>query len=493
MRWVLFLSSNLLFCFILSCDDLKVEDAKITRASENVLTSIGNRLVTVNDYIKRCEYVPRPNYCKNNNYIHKKIALNSLIAEKLLALEFEKKKLNFTNAQKNLIAGRKEQSMRQMMLKVNGFDKVELDSGVVNIIAKQSRRTYEVSFLILNAIQNKQVSEKRITSLTKIKDNLSDLSETSTRLITFNDEMPDEVKSILFFSKPAKNFLYGPISLSKAKHMFFEVNSWNTLVSVTDEQKKQAYIDAEKTYRESSALKIYKKYVSALMSQKELVFDPKVFQDFSDKISNIYLIEKEKKESVIQNTIWDEETKAVDNISSFNDLKMIRNEELLTFDSEKFSVGSVLDLIKKHPLIFRNKNISQKSFSNELKYALVDLFRDQEITNQAYRLGYDKKKDIVNVENKWKDFISSSIMKDAIINGLSDKEAFKMLSSKIDSLQKLYSSIIKIDTDKFEQIKLTSIDMNVIYTNQAYPLIEPSFPILTDDHVIDYGQKYNFN
>ena len=493
MRWVLFLSSNLLFCFILSCDDLKVEDAKITRASENVLTSIGNRLVTVNDYIKRCEYVPRPNYCKNNNYIHKKIALNSLIAEKLLALEFEKKKLNFTNAQKNLIAGRKEQSMRQMMLKVNGFDKVELDSGVVNIIAKQSRRTYEVSFLILNAIQNKQVSEKRITSLTKIKDNLSDLSETSTRLITFNDEMPDEVKSILFFSKPAKNFLYGPISLSKAKHMFFEVNSWNTLVSVTDEQKKQAYVDAEKTYRESSALKIYKKYVSALMSQKELVFDPKVFQDFSDKISNIYLIEKEKKESVIQNTIWDEETKAVDNISSFNDLKMIRNEELLTFDSEKFSVGSVLDLIKKHPLIFRNKNISQKSFSNELKYALVDLFRDQEITNQAYRLGYDKKKDIVNVENKWKDFISSSIMKDAIINGLSDKEAFKMLSSKIDSLQKLYSSIIKIDTDKFEQIKLTSIDMNVIYTNQAYPLIEPSFPILTDDHVIDYGQKYNFN
>ena len=111
MRWVFSLSSTLLFCFILSCADQKVEDAKITQVSGNVLTSIGNRLITVNDYIKRCEYVPRPNYCKNNNYIHKKIALNSLIAEKLLALEFEKKKLNFTNAQKNLITGRKEQSL----------------------------------------------------------------------------------------------------------------------------------------------------------------------------------------------------------------------------------------------------------------------------------------------------------------------------------------------------------------------------------------------
>lgn len=493
MRWAFSLPSVLLSYFILSCADHKVENAKVSPASGNVLTSIGNKVITVNDYIKRCEYVPRPNYCKNNNYIHKKIALNSLIAEKLLALEFEKKKLNFTNAQNSLIIGRKEQSMRQMMLKVNGFDKVKLDSGVVDIIAKQNKRTYEVSFLILNAFQKKQVSEKRITSLANIQDNFFDLPATSTRSIGLNDEMPDEVKNILFFSKPAKNFLYGPVSLSKEKYMFFEVISWNTLVSVTDEQKKQAYLDAEKTYRELTALNIYKKYVSNLMSQKKLVFDPEIFQVFSDKVSNVYLIEKEKKESVIQNTIWDEEIKTVDDISSFNDLKMIRNEKLLIFDNEKFSVGNVLDLIKKHPLVFRNRNVSSKSFSNELKYALVDLFRDREITKKAYSLGYDRQRDIVNVENKWKDFISSSVMKNVLTNGLSDKEAFIKLSSKIDSLQKQHSSIIKIDTDKFEQIKLTSIDMNVIYTNQAYPLIEPSFPILTDDHVLDYGQKYTFN
>ena len=48
--------------------------------------------------------------------------------------------------------------MRQMMLKVNGFDKVKLDSGVVDIIAKQNKRTYEVSFLILNAFKKNQVS-----------------------------------------------------------------------------------------------------------------------------------------------------------------------------------------------------------------------------------------------------------------------------------------------------------------------------------------------
>ena len=53
--------------------------------------------------------------------------------------------------------------------------------------------------------------------------------------------MPMVVKNILFFSEPAKNFLYGPISINKINFMFFEIESWNTLVSVTDEQKKQAF------------------------------------------------------------------------------------------------------------------------------------------------------------------------------------------------------------------------------------------------------------
>ena len=95
---------------------------------------------------------------------------------------------------------------------------------------------------------------------------------------------------------------------------------------------------------------------------------------------------------------------------------------------------------------------------------------------------------------KWKDLISSEVIKNMLIKNLSaDDNEFKILSAKIDSLQKQYSNIIKIDTDKFEKIKLTSIDLNVIYTNQAYPLFEPSFPILTDDHLLDYGKKYNFN
>ena len=63
----------------------------------------------------------------------------------------------------------------------------------------------------------------------------------------------------------------------------------------------------------------------------------------------------------------------------------------------------------------------------------------------------------------------------------------KFLVKAIDSLQKVYSDDIKINTEELGNIKLSKIDLFARYSNQAYVNLEPSFPILTDDHLFDYG------
>lgn len=458
----------------------------------NVLAMIGEKKITVNDFIRRCEYVPRPNYCKNNNYIHKKIALNSLIAEKLLSIEFEKEKFELSSAQKNLIKGQKEQAMRHAMLKTFGFDKVEDDLTKISLIANNINREYEIDFLILDKAQSVKFELENSKSLSHFIKLNGVIINPSPRSLTINDEMPILVKETLFFTSPQKNIVYGPIALTKNEIMYFEIKSWNTSVSVTNKQKEESFDIARKTYKEVYALKDYEKYVSNLMRGKTIYFDKINFPVFSERLSQIYLIEKDRKESVIQGSIWGEvvEQKAV----SFDDLRILGKENLLVFDGKDFSVGKVLDMIKKHPLVFRNKKISSNSFGNELKYALVDLFRDNEITKEAYKLKLNDKISVIQVEQKWRDHINSILIKDELHpEDIRDKKLSKILVSKIDSLQNIYSSIIKIDTDKFEQIKLTNIDMNVIYTNQSYPIFEPEFPILTNDHKLDYGQKHVFN
>ena len=154
--------------------------------------------------------------------------------------------------------------------------------------------------------------------------------------------------------------------------------------------------------------------------------------------------------------------------------------------------SQMVSLIRKTEKSFGNDSL--EIFGNELKYALVDLFRDNEITKEAYKLKLNDKISVIQVEQKWRDHINSILIKDELYSeNIRDKKLSKILVSKIDSLQNIYSNIIKIDTDKFEQIKLTNIDMNVIYTNQSYPIFEPEFPILTNDHKLDYGQKHVFN
>ena len=81
-----------------------------------VLAIIGNKTITIQDFIRRSEYTIRPSYCSRSNYLHKKIVLNSLIAEKLTATEMENAddKLLESDHFKNFLKGRKEQAMRQI-------------------------------------------------------------------------------------------------------------------------------------------------------------------------------------------------------------------------------------------------------------------------------------------------------------------------------------------------------------------------------------------
>ena len=155
-----------------------------------------------------------------------------------------------------------------------------------------------------------------------------------------------------------------------------------------------------------------------------------------------------------------------------------------------------MTLIRKHPLVFRKKDISPDQFTNELKSAIADLLRDMHITQRGYDVEFDEDVNVKQVTEKWQDYVKSVIIKEKYSGGLqndlsmsSNKFPNESLVNKIDSLQIAYSKNIKINTGKFENINLSSIDLFAMYSNQPYSYLEPSFPILTDDHLLDYGLK----
>ena len=114
------------------------KDSSSSISSVDILAKVGDKIITLDDYYNRAEYTIRPLYCKGNLYIHKKIILNNLIAEKLLSLDSEMNdyKTN-SKALESFIKGRKEQAMRKMLYFQQGYQKAEVDNVTVHISDKR--------------------------------------------------------------------------------------------------------------------------------------------------------------------------------------------------------------------------------------------------------------------------------------------------------------------------------------------------------------------
>ena len=105
----------------------------------NVLATIGDRIITINDFIRRSEYNVRPSYCDGNSIEDKRVILNSLIAEKLIALN---NKSNLKESHHQLLQGRKEQKMREVLYNRDIYNRVKIDSLELNIAYGNSRKDF---------------------------------------------------------------------------------------------------------------------------------------------------------------------------------------------------------------------------------------------------------------------------------------------------------------------------------------------------------------
>ena len=108
---------------------------------ESILVEVGDVTISVSEFIRRAEYTIRPPYCKGSNNLDKKIVINSLIAEKMFALEATDTNFVVSSERVQLyLQGLKEQAMRQWLYAKAADEKVELDSTEVLKIVKVAGR-----------------------------------------------------------------------------------------------------------------------------------------------------------------------------------------------------------------------------------------------------------------------------------------------------------------------------------------------------------------
>jgi len=231
-------------------------------------------------------------------------------------------------------------------------------------------------------------------------------------------------------------------------------------------------------------------YVEQLMSGKKMELSKAVYSSYASLAESYYLKDEEEKKKALNKAIWDDvEQKELDNIDRHPEINP--SDILFTYDNKEWTIKEFNDLLRSHPLVFRKRKMNKQEFSSQLKLAMADVLRDMEITKICYYKDLDNDWRVLSDRDQWHDaYASKRYIENRFRNeGGSQQELLEFFNTVIDSLQEVHSKKIKINMDAFENIDLTSTDMVVKHQGLPYPIVVPSFPIITTDDRLDYGSK----
>ncbi len=147
-------------------------------------------------------------------------------------------------------------------------------------------------------------------------------------------------------------------------------------------------------------------------------------------------------------------------------------------------------------MVFRKARLTREDFAEQLGLAIADVVRDYYITRDAYEKDDNTDSAVMRTNTMWRDNIFAMFAKYQYLLSKGVKESVQVsvveahLTPLIDSLQTKYSNQTLINISDFEKIQLTSVDMIALQPDQTFPVVVPSFSLVTIDNRLDYGEDW---
>ncbi len=490
---------TLVLSMILSCSKRE----PLIEPKEEILVKIGNKSISVDEFMRRAEYTVRPPYCRNNGNLDKKIIINSLIAEKLMSLEAGDTNKFITNEKiQTYLRGRKEQVMRQLLYEKEAREKVVLDTTRLIKMLNFAGRKYKIAFFNMPDSNLTYQLYKKMKSHNKTFESVyfeaTGLDTLPQKEVEWSGHEHDLILDSLFSKPLIKNQIVGPIKIDKNQYMMIKVNGWIDRPAITRSLTQERWRNITDEYTQREAVKLYDNYIRKVMKGKQIDFVPEPFYKIADLLGPVYIKTNAQKEEMMQNAYWDQN----EDVEKFKDLQtkieVLYQEPLFKVDNKIWTVKDFVDELTAHPLVFRKKTMKNSEFGQELQFAIMDMIRDKFLAQEAYQRGYDKVNVVQRNVNMWQDNLNYQYYKSQYLHSVKPDSVTEMeyiplienfLNPRVDSLQKKYADIIEVDVEAFNNIKLTRIDMSVTQQNVPFVKPVPSFPLVTTDNRLDYGKK----
>lgn len=458
-------------------DPTKINEAQI-------LVTIDDKIITVSDFIRRSEYNVRPSYCNGNSVEDKQIILNSLIAEKLIALESE---FDLTEPHMQILEGRKEQKMREVLYNRHIYNKVKIDSLELNIVYDNSRKDFIISYITFPdkqlMIELKNSLEDSTFTFEEWVKNMDAIDTIPTRKINYNEDVTEDMYEAFFSKEVQLGQIFGPVMMGDY-YSIFRVDGWKESRNLSASQNIHEITTLKKTMKDIKAHIDYRRYINSLMQDKKLQLHA---ENFEKLVMNIHTHLKELP--------LDESELVIRDMPVYTkySMNLSENDVLFTISDKEWTIGDLDDLIRRDPVIIPGK-VNEKVLKKILKNSIIKKIEAFYITQDAYEKSIDQHYLVIQEVTVWSDYIKSTqwishmIQTSGYTRTETDNNTIfnELLNPIFDSLMVKYSEVIDVNEHYFSEINLSSIDMHTFYNEQSHSLVVPLFPITTTKQKVDY-------
>lgn len=450
----------------------------------NILAIVGNEVITVEEFIKRSEFTIRPAFCQSNSVSEKKIILNNLILEKLMAAEAANGGLKLSDRNLHYITGRKEQAMRQQLFAEVTSGEVKIDTSFILKKLHILGRVYELSYL--NYKNKKDAENAKIKADLFLNNNFSDIftdRDNYIKTLKWSESELPEIIDVLYFGNIQVNQIIGPIANNEGWTLL-KVLGWSENPALTEGETNFRFLRFVDFEKKRQSEEIYLQFIKKLLKGKDLHFNGEIFTKLILCLGPVFYTSDDNRMDL--KITQKKELKFLDDLQEVDFL----DQELFSINDESWTVERVFNSIKTHPLVFRKKTIRKDQFGQYLKWAIGDLVRDFYLTLEANKRNLANSEFVKNEVITWENYsLCKSYLKDEYSNFSAEYSwlADDKFQSDLRKMREENTAGIKIDKRKLDSIKLTHINMHAIYAHDPYPEITPGIlPLsLSNDIVID--------
>jgi hypothetical protein len=463
-----------------------------SKSEDGILAQIGEKKISVEEFLQRSELTPRP-----NNFKGKSVTLNNLITEKLLALEAGlDRKLSPSPALQGKLRGIKEQLMRDRLYEEVAYNKVELDSDEVKNVYRASMREYELEFY---TIHHKELAERigaAIDSVPQLSDETFKeveqiLGKKPLHEVSYKDPDDKVIHEALFTSLLDTGSVVGPLRLGNGDFIMMKVVDWVDYPLISGEDQQIRWKKVQEKLHETKAVKLWRSFQTNTMKGKTIEFERNTFNAVSNLAMGYFFKKRESDSLDFQHPELP--------MIPIGGSEVDPRTPFFTIDSTVWTLDDFKKELVAHPLVFRTQDLSEGNFREQFKLAIVDMVGDYYLTKEAYRRSLDNSEKINRELEMWEDSFLAigqerSILKSAAERGIIDEHdnasKLKYLESYLLDLQKKYGSSIWINREELGKISLTNVDFFAWRPGVPHPVAVPAFPILIDSENLGYASRF---